>query len=104
MADDHKLSEGFSIDYKTLFLGACAVISMLSSLVYGFWTSRTEQATEDSRTTNELQWQRLQQLSDKLLEQGAQLQQLRREADDKEERLREIERGVAREQRERRSH
>ncbi len=108
MANDSRYYHEPSLEpgpnYKMLFMGACALISILAGSLYGLWTSRAEQTVEDSRTTNDLQWQRLQQLSDKLLEHGAQLQQLRREGDDREGRVRELERSIARAQRERGSH
>ena len=94
MADerhDPAAALGSGIDYKTLFMGACFLITVLSGAIYRVWDSRSEQATEDTRTTNQLQWERIQQLSDKLLDYGSQVQQLRREADDREARIRKLE-------------
>lgn len=78
-------------NYKMLFLGACALITFLSGTIFRIWDSRSEQAAEDSRTTNQLQWERLQQHSERLSDHTAAIQQLRREGDDWETRLRKLE-------------
>ena len=84
------------MDYKKLFYGACSLCALLGG--YAFELSRAERSDETERNsaTNRVQWERLKDLNDSLIEVRGDLKTLRRDVDDLETRARAIERASRR--------
>lgn len=92
---DEHAPMGSGLDYKTVSVALASVLIGLIWAVLGFWNSRSEQAVEDSRTTNEHQWQSIQHLREEVLGIISDHKQFRREGDDREERLRHNEHAIS---------
>jgi hypothetical protein len=83
------------VDYRTLFLGACAVISILGGGYWSYYTTQQSAANDDMERTNQLQWQRLQVINDLVLSHTAHIGSLEKNHDDQEDRIRKLESDVA---------
>ena len=99
MASDRTGAEGPNqrfADYKVLFYGACSVCALLGG--YAFELSRANSTDESERNsaTNRVQWERLKDLNDSLIEVRGDLKTLRRDVDDLETRARAIEKASRR--------
>lgn len=90
----HEAYEEVALDYRTLFMGCCSVIVLLSGSVYGLWSRGLDQAAEDTRATNIRQWERIAQLEARQIELAEQLKSAIKSGDDREARLRHLERLV----------
>ena len=88
---DHTTDSTRTVDYKTLFLGASVLVSLLGGSLWGIWNSNHSGELEESRRINDLQWQRLRELNDKVIENSGSLRYLQERAVDQEKRIRDIE-------------
>jgi hypothetical protein len=80
-----------TVDYKTLFLGACVLVSLLGGSIWGLWNSNHHGELEESRKSDDLQWIQLRTLSDKIIENTGTIRYLQERSIDQEKRLRDIE-------------
>ena len=78
---DSRSDERF-MDYKKLFYGACSLCALLGG--YAFELSRANNSDESERNsaTNRVQWERLKDLNDSLIEVRGDLKTLRRDVDE----------------------
>jgi len=88
---------GNNLDYKTVSMALGVVLMGVISGSIGFLVSRDQHASEDVRTVNDRQWERIQQLGNTLLEHGAEIRHLEqgqehlyRNMDDREVRIRKM--------------
>lgn len=81
-----------AVDYKTLFFGACALVTLLGGGYFGLWG----EGNDDLKRTNVEQWKRINDIGDRLLTSTARIESLERAGQDREERLRALEREVYR--------
>lgn len=85
---------GVGVDYKTLFLGSCALIVMFGGGFIGLWNRGAEQAAEDNRATNQKQWERIADLEQRVIGTEYKITQLQQGVETNTRILREIERAV----------
>ena len=70
------------MDYKKLFYGACSLCALLGG--YAFELSRANHSDESERNsaTNRVQWERLKDLNDQVIELRGDIKTLRRDVDE----------------------
>lgn len=88
---DHAPDSARTVDYKTLFLGASVLVSILGGGLWGLWNSNHSGELEDSRRANDAQWQRLRELNDKVIENSGSIRYLADRSLDQENRIRDLE-------------
>lgn len=88
---DHQADSARTVDYKTLFLGASVLVSILGGGLWGLWNSNHSGELEEGRRTNDAQWQRLRELNDKVIENSGVIRYLTERSIDQETRIRELE-------------
>lgn len=88
---DHQADSTRTVDYKTLFLGACVLVSVLGGSLWGLWDSNHSGEVDEARRSNELQWQRLRELNDKVIENSGSVRYLAERTIDQEDRIRQLE-------------
>lgn len=79
------------VDYKTLFLGAAVLVSLLGGGLWNVWNSYHLSNEDEQRRTNDLQWERLRDLASVVTTNKSDIERLRHESDDQEVRLRSAE-------------
>lgn len=84
-----------TVDYKTLFLGACALVLALGGAFIGYWNSTSTLELEQVRVAAHEQWKQLRDLDRTLLDLRARHENLRDITADQEGRLRELERRLS---------
>ena len=85
-----------SVDYKTLFMGACALVAVLGGGFFGFWSDTTQQQAQSNRDSNQRQWIKLSDIERQHFVYQGRLEILEKRTDDQEQRLRDMERQLAR--------
>jgi hypothetical protein len=83
------------VDYRTLFLGACALISILGGGYWVLYTTQQSIINADMDKTNTFQWNRIQIINDFVLSHTAHIELLEKAHDDIESRLRKLESSIA---------
>jgi hypothetical protein len=80
-----------AVDYKTLFLGAAVLVSLLGGGLWNVWNSYHIGNEDEQRKTNDLQWERLRELATSAADNKTTIERLRYDAADHEDRIRAIE-------------
>ena len=94
MDHDETVPHG-TVDYKTLFLGACALVLALSGGLIGYWNSTSTLDIGQVRAATVEQWKQIRDLDRTLLDLRARHDALRDITNDQEGRLRELERRIS---------
>lgn len=81
----------FQLDYKTVLGGACSLIVILAGFAWGTWTTGHESEILDNQRVNTVQWERIRALNDTLIEFRTKHDNIRRDVDDQEARIRTLE-------------
>lgn len=80
------------MDNKTLLYGATSLILILCGLVWGLWNSNHDQQIESNQRSNQLQWQKLNELERTIIDNTGRLARLEADGRDREDRIRALER------------
>ena len=83
------------VDFQRWFYAACGCILLLGGSLFGYWNVSIWRDLDDKRTTDQAQWRKIGEHNDALRNYGARLERDERDTHDVEQRLREIERIVA---------
>ena len=95
--DSPPRSDSGTLDAKSLLYGAVSLIVLLTGALYGLYSTDNARSIEENRQINMVQWERLRALNDTLIQQTANIADIRKDIDDQEVRLRTLEhRGDAR--------
>ena len=89
--DENESSRGDvsgTVDYKTLFFGACALVSLLGGGAFSLW----HEGADDLRRVSSDHGQQISDLGNRLYTATARVEALERVGQDREERLRALER------------
>ena len=70
------------MDYKKLFYGACSLIALLGGFAYQLSSANHTDEVERNSTTNRVQWERLKDLNDQIIELRGDIKTLRRDVDE----------------------
>lgn len=80
------------VDYKTLFMGACGLVTLLGGGMVSVWNHASEQSVIDKRVTDEKQWEQIGALNRTVVENGKDIKRTVNDLADHETRIRELER------------
>ena len=85
MATDNQRDRGPDdrfMDYKKLFYGACSCIALLAGFAYQLSSANHTDEVERNSATNRVQWERLKDLNDQVIELRGDIKTLRRDVDE----------------------
>ena len=92
MAGNTEAPQQGAVDYKTLFLGSCLLVSILGGALWNLWNQSASDQANDNARINTAQWERLRDLHDAIIKHAGRLERLEERAADTEARLRVLER------------
>jgi hypothetical protein len=76
------------VDFRTLFFGSCAVISLLGGSLYNGW----DKSSDEAKRVDAEQWRQIRELGDRIISSAARIETIEERKNDHEERLRSLER------------